>query len=89
METTADLKCQQAKHDIKKSFNSAVDAAKAGYQGIKEKAKEINQQKMESNPQYRANVEKAEGFIDTLKEKTADALRAGAKGAQKLANKIN
>ena len=89
METAANVKGQQAMQDLKNSFNSAVDAAKAGYQGLKDKAQQMNQQKMDSDPKYRANVEKAEGIFDTIKEKAADALRASAKGAQNLADKIH
>lgn len=78
----------QAAESAKSFLGDATDMLKDGFGQLKDQAQEIaeNAQTPEGRQQLK---DKAGDIFDTLKNKAAEALRAGAEGAQKLADKLD
>lgn len=88
MDTNMKNMASQAAQSAKSFLGDAKDMLKDGLDTAKEKAQQVAADAQ--TPEGREQLKnKATDIFDTLKDKTADALRAGAKGARKLADKID
>lgn len=81
-------KAAEAAESAKSFLGDAKDKLKDGFDQVKQKAQDVAENA--KSPEGRQQLkDKANGVIDSIKDKTADVLRAGAEGAKKLADKID